>query len=51
MRTRIGAALMIVAAVFVITGVETSGVFGRSGITVDYTMATADGSLIPLVVD
>lgn len=51
MGTRIGAALMIVVAVFLYMGIETSGVFGMTGITVDYTMTTADGSLIPLVVD
>ena len=51
MGTRIGAALMIVVAVFLMTGFETTGVFGMPDITVDYTMTAADGSLIPLVVD
>lgn len=51
MGPRIGAALMIVVAAFLMMGLETSGVFGMPGFSVDYTMATADGSLIPLVVD
>ena len=51
MGTRIGAALMIVVAVFLMTGFETSGVFGMPGITVEYTVASADGSLIPVSLD
>ena len=47
MGTRIGAALMIVVAAFLMMGFETSGVFGMPDITVDYTVAAADGSLIP----
>jgi hypothetical protein len=48
MGTRIGAALMIVVAVFLYMGIETSGVFGMPDIAVEYTMTTADGSLIPV---
>jgi hypothetical protein len=51
MHTRIGAALMIVVAAFLMMGAEVSGLFGDRDIVVDYTTAAADGSLIPLVVD
>ena len=51
MGPRIGAALMIVVAVFLYMGLESSRVFGMPGIAVDYMMPAADGSLIELVVD
>ena len=49
MPSRIGAALMIVVAVFLMTG-GIGGIFAQDH-TVEYTIAAADGSLIPLVVD
>jgi hypothetical protein len=51
MGTRIGAALLIVACVFLLTGIQVSGVFGYPDIAVDYTVAAADGSLIPVITD
>ena len=49
MSSRIGAALMIVVAVFLMTG-GIGGIFAEDH-TIEYTIAAADGSLIPLVVD
>jgi hypothetical protein len=49
MRSRIGAALMVVVAVFLMSG-EINALFANDH-AVDYTIPAADGSLIPLVVD
>lgn len=49
MRSRIGAALMIVVAVFLMSG-EIDALL-TSDHAADYTIPAADGSLVPLVVD
>lgn len=51
MGTRIGAAMMIVVAAVLMMGFEPAGRLGPGGFAVDYTMATADGALIPLIGD
>lgn len=50
MRTRIGAALMIAVATILMGG-QLGALVQHDTFRVDYTIATADGSLIPLVVD
>ena len=49
MRTRIGAALMIAVAALLMSG-EVSGFFSQQ-FAPDYMIATAEGHLLPLVVD
>jgi hypothetical protein len=49
--TRIGAALLIVVSVFLMTGIQISGVFGYADIAVDYTVVAPDGSLVPVITD
>jgi hypothetical protein len=51
MRTRIGAALLIVICVFLMTDISVSGVLGHPDIAVEYTVVAADGSLIPVITD